>query len=496
MLPLLAAAAVVAAATGAVRSDPELPYVSFVLGATVGLFGLALNRALWVLAPLLLVEFALGSYIVTELGMSARLAVTGAALALTAGTLISRAQIAFWDRHARRVLLPSLAFFALVFVGNAMHSGLGFTLKYLRYEVVLLGTLALVLAHVRDVPDLIRLARAVVVLGTVTATLAVWQHYDSGSALYGSAAPADVAHWKGRSLGLAASPVVLAVQASHIAVPLGAMFLFAPKRAYQLRALLLVSAGVTALGMYFSYTRSAVLAAWVGVGVVGLLSQRWLRGLILSALAVSLVMFLVLQNTGLVGRRYYRTAEDDRSAATHEGLLVAGLALVASNPITGMGHEGFEEASLEVASSLGDGNPAVGVGHNKPHNDFLNVWISWGIAAFLAYLAIFAGAFLNFARAARASDWHVRGLAIGCAGGLMAYMVNSALHNNLDSSVTQWMFFGLSAVLARLAATSPVAGLGPHLSALHDAALTRRRRLMGRRPRHSLARRPRLQPAA
>ena len=77
MLPLLAAAAVVAAATGAVRSDPELPYVSFVLGATVGLFGLALNRALWVLAPLLLVEFALGSYIVTELGMSARLAVTG-----------------------------------------------------------------------------------------------------------------------------------------------------------------------------------------------------------------------------------------------------------------------------------------------------------------------------------------------------------------------------------------------------------------------------------
>src|SRR5688572_30110822 len=60
--PLLIASAVVAAVVGAVRSDPEFANASLLLGAVAGLFLLVLNAPAWVLAPMLLVEFALAHY--------------------------------------------------------------------------------------------------------------------------------------------------------------------------------------------------------------------------------------------------------------------------------------------------------------------------------------------------------------------------------------------------------------------------------------------------
>jgi O-antigen ligase len=91
------------------------------------------------------------------------------------------------------------------------------------------------------------------------------------------------------------------------------------------------------------------------------------------------------------------------------------------------------------------------VAGQDPHNDFLNVWLSWGILSLVAYVALFAGTLANLLASLRQRDPLLRGVAVGCVGGLVTYAVNSAYHNYLDSSVVLWVYAGLSAALAGLA---------------------------------------------
>jgi hypothetical protein len=49
----------------------------------------------------------------------------------------------------------------------------------------------------------------------------------------------------------------------------------------------------------------------------------------------------------------------------------------------------------------------------------------------------------------------MKGLALGSAGALLAFAVNSSFHNLLDSTLTLWLLAGFSAALANIAATRP-----------------------------------------
>jgi O-antigen ligase len=179
------------------------------------------------------------------------------------------------------------------------------------------------------------------------------------------------------------------------------------------------------------------------------------RLIVIGAMIATFLLFPALENTGLLGARYFRDANEDQSAATHEALWEVSLAVALDNPVVGIGHEHFERVSLDYLDAVDDESRAISgaeaVGEQRPHNDFLSVWMSWGIFALLAYLAIFIGALRNLVIATRHPDQLIRGLAVGCAGGLIVYGVNSAFHNYLDSSVFLWAYAGLSVSLARLA---------------------------------------------
>jgi O-antigen ligase len=168
------------------------------------------------------------------------------------------------------------------------------------------------------------------------------------------------------------------------------------------------------------------------------------------------VSYFVLQGTGVIGSRYYKDASKDKSAADHMALFEVGLRVALDNPILGIGHEAFEELAVEYTGEIetnqtGSGPSGVSaLGSSRPHNDFLLVWMSWGIFALLAYCGIFLGALLNFAKAAGSGDPLIRGLAVAGAGGLGAYAANSFFHNYLDSSTLLWVFAGLSIALTRL----------------------------------------------
>lgn len=458
---LLPAAAVALVAAFAIGSS-QYPLVPLLIGATLGLFALALNSPAWILAPVLVTELTLASYFIPSLGMSQRLLVTLLATLLGAPTILRWGR--FGDPRLRRVLLPTIALVVLATVVNAMFSKDDYVIKYLRYQTVLVLSLILAACLIRTRQDLRRLAYVALGVGLAAAVAAVWQHYAKDIAPYGNATAQSVRSWKGRSLGFSSSPVTLAVQINFVLAPLLGILVCGPWRRDRARGLLVAALLVLAAGLNFSYTRSGVFALGPGLVAMGLFLRGRRRAAVLGAVLVAVLLFQALEGTGLIGSRYYKTASEDQSAASHEALFAVGLAVALDRGTIGIGHEHFEEIAVDYvdeAVSASDGaSGASSVGQERPHNDFLSVWISWGILALIAYIAIFLGTLRNLWRAAAHPDLLIRGLAVGTAGGLVIYAANSFFHNYMDSSAALFLYAGLSVALARLAAETKRNGIG------------------------------------
>jgi O-antigen ligase len=188
--------------------------------------------------------------------------------------------------------------------------------------------------------------------------------------------------------------------------------------------------------------------------------RGWRRAAVIGVLVLAPVLYVLLEGTGLIGKRLYLGVDDDVSAASHLATIQVGFELALDHWVTGIGHESFEESSTAYAGLVTGELARLGarsrLGEAKVHNDYLNVWFSWGIGALTAYLAVFAGTLFNCLVAARSRDWLIRGAAIGCIGGVVTYAVGSATHNYLDAGIVLWLFAGLSAALVPLAQIAPV----------------------------------------
>jgi O-antigen ligase len=221
----------------------------------------------------------------------------------------------------------------------------------------------------------------------------------------------------------------------------------------------LIAAGaLVGVATYLTFTRSAMPAIACGLAAIALFMPLEHRLRVWAALAAAAILFIVLQGTGVIGARYYADASSDDSAASHLALLEVGTAIALDNPLSGIGHTRFEDVSVGYAGIVSAAARVTGgqstLGYLPPHNDFLMVWISWGLLALAAYFAIFLGALANCVHVALSTrDGLVRGAAVGTLGALISYAVNSAFHNYLDSSLLFWMCAGLSVALARLPTT-------------------------------------------
>ena len=430
--PLVALGVVVAVGIAGALGNPSQPEIGPLVGLALGSLLLIPNNPAWALAPVLIGELTIASYFIPQLGMSLRLVATLLAT-LAIGPLILRSS-ALADPRFRRVIVPAVALLALATAINLLTSGSEYGIKYLRYQIVQLLALLIAAAAIRTRRDLARIAAIALPIALAGALIAAWQHVARGSAL-----GADlVSDWKGRSIGLSNSPVLLANALPFPLVPLLGVLAVGPWRRDRIRLALCVVAGILLIGVYLTYTRSALLALGPGIVAIGLCLRGARRKLLLGGVIGLFLAFQLLAGTGLIGARYYKTAADDQSAASHESLLNVAIAIALANPIIGIGHEHFEEVSLQYlgATEAGAGDEAIG--NERPHNDFLTVWVSWGFGALIAYVLLFVGALRNYWLAARSDDILIRGLAIGCIGGLVTYATNSAFHNYLDSSALLW----------------------------------------------------------
>jgi O-antigen ligase len=163
------------------------------------------------------------------------------------------------------------------------------------------------------------------------------------------------------------------------------------------------------------------------------------------------------------GSRYTLGPGSEDSAAARPVLWSAGLNIAMHHPFLGVGHDSFLELSPEYASSSpaptgGEGEGSV-LGVYTPHNDFLNIWLSFGAVALFFYLAIIVLSVKNFVEAYfQTSDSFLKGVALGGMGAVIAFETNSFFHNFFDSTLTLWLLAGLSLAVVKLVHLKPTRG--------------------------------------
>ena len=159
------------------------------------------------------------------------------------------------------------------------------------------------------------------------------------------------------------------------------------------------------------------------------------------------------------------------------------------NPVFGIGASQFKTVSPQYASKV---DPSLlkweektywgyrTLGNEEVHNDFLDIWVSYGTIALIIYLWIIFAVLRNFLYAYRTSNSRfVIGLSLGLAAGLIAYLVNSFYHNCLQTLPFFWILAGFSMAVAKLASEEQKP---PHRYLSHLLELTHERQVDGAFP--------------
>jgi O-antigen ligase len=430
--------------------------LSLVLAVQVVLFFLLFKRPVWALASLIVGQFTASSFMFSispTTMISARFVWTVLAIVLLVPLLRSKGQMELGSK-ARRILIPAIIFFCLAIVANAVNTDLSYTFQYFRLALTNLVILILVPAFVKNEKDIKLLALVALITCTVSAVVAVMQHYTfKGLPAYSLT---QYTLWPGRSSGLTESPVHLSYFLPIILLPITAIYFLGGIRR-RARLLLILVALVMAAALFFTYTRAGLYSLAPGLlAIIILMKGKAKKELFL----VALILFAaVMYYSDWRGNRYSKGFAEDESAAGRLVLWEAGVRIALDYPLFGIGEDRFQEVSPTYSSDI---NPStmqtLGAGSvlgiEAPHNDFLRVWLSFGTPALIAFLWAFVGIFHNFLDSYRQSSRRfLKSLALGCFAAMIAYTVNAATHNLMDSVSLLWILGGLSIATARLASS-------------------------------------------
>ncbi len=203
-------------------------------------------------------------------------------------------------------------------------------------------------------------------------------------------------------------------------------------------ALALALAGCAGF-LAFTYTRTALLGALIGLVVVGLVqSKRLLLVLLmLSLCAVALVPQLSSRFTSLA----HTSGGDRPSGNSLEWRLqywTEVLPLANQNPVTGIGL-GMTQYTTDTAK--------------QPHNDFVRAYVETGVIGLGAYLAMLVALVGLGCRALRASPPRSldRGIAAGFLGCAVMFVAVSATANVISNVAHLWYLFAFAAAASAAA---------------------------------------------
>lgn len=417
---------------------------------------MAIHNPLWILGALVLSEFTIRNFHLEFL----------LSLLIVLPHISERVDL---GPRARPMVIIACSFLTLSMIAETVATDFGHGLAFVR--AMFPGFIALIVIplFIRSRRDMVQIGLVALTVAAASAVVAVLQQITGtsvvdvarnsvASAGFGDSAvdrvsPVGFANWEGRSVGLSENPMLLLSGLILVFFPLIGILLTrgVPKPGGRYLVAVLVLLGTA---LYFTLTRSWAYSAVAAIAVMALALGGRLRKELLILLLVGGLAFWYLAD--LSGSRY-SVGTDNDTAAARTVLWSAGLNIALDHPFLGIGYSQFRQVSSEYADTI---DPALrkhlgagaALGRDNPHNDYLYVWLSSGIAALAMYglMLIHSGAnFLGAAR--RLQDPLLKGIAIGGLGALVAFAVNSFFQNLFQSTLTLWLLAGLSLALAKLA---------------------------------------------
>jgi O-antigen ligase len=436
---------------------------TFVLLVVAVLFLLGLKKPLWAMAAFLVSQLTLTSYMVNNpLGIPVSLRLS---LLILVGLFLLRTRAQYpveLGKKARRVLIPSLVLLGITIASNLINSGFDYAFKDFRNMLVGILVIIFLPAVTRNMKDLKILCGVVFIGMTASAIIGLMQHYHFLGMEQITLTPGFFQRWteEPRVPGMAEDELYLSFTLPIVALAVLGIFLARGLNS-NTRKLLLPSAIMMAIVLYFTYTRSALMALILALPALALFLKTRIKWEI--PLAVALLLLIFIESSGLLGNTFLggRTQEAQADSSYERKVLwQAGIAIAKDNLVLGIGGDRFKTVSPQYASSVDPALMAVQeeyweyrtLGSVEPHNDFIMVWACYGTPALLVYLWLLITIIYNFRDSYRASKKRfIKGLSIGLAAGLVAYLVNAFYHNCMAAMPLLWIMAGFSAATAKLA---------------------------------------------
>jgi O-antigen ligase len=236
-----------------------------------------------------------------------------------------------------------------------------------------------------------------------------------------------------RYQGTFSQPNPFAIYLTMLIIMGAAIFPHLTKRLKLVMTVLLVCSVVS---LYFTYTRSAWIAAVIGVFAVAIMGRRRIMLAILVA-SIMLSVFAVptiAQRFADLGSSTSANGYASNSLAWRLSYWADVLPLAAKDPVTGIG--------LKMSSFATDQA-------KEPHNDFLRAYVETGVVGTVAYLALLVSMML----VARHSMSHTkprprsyeRSIAVGFAGCVVAFVLISIVSNVITEVIVLWYYVAFAA---------------------------------------------------
>jgi O-antigen ligase len=441
--------------------SPGSPVAIALLLVTV-LFLFGLRRPLWAMAALLVSQLTISSYMVgTPFGFAISLRLL---LLILTGLILWRAftqkQIKLGPK-ARRVLIPVLVLLGVSVVANLVNSGFDYAFKDFRNMAVGLLIVIFLPAVTRNLKELKILCGVVFIAVAASAIVGLMQNYQFLGMSQATLFPGFLKGGQSRVPGMAETELELAYILSAALLVVFGIYL-ARGVSSSTKRLLVLSVLVMAPALYFTYTRSAILALIVGLVALALFLKTRIRGEFI--LVAFIVVIAFIQITGIAGGTYLggrSQGGQDESSISRQILWQAGIAIAIDNPILGIGGNQYKNVAPQYAANVDQNLLAWEeerywgyhtLGSEAIHNDFLNVWVSYGTLALAAYLWLFVAILRNFLDSYQMSRRRfIKGLSLGLAAALVGYGVNAFYHNLMTTMSLLWILAGFSLVTAKLA---------------------------------------------
>ncbi|HEV3353118.1 MAG TPA: O-antigen ligase family protein [Acidimicrobiales bacterium] len=212
-----------------------------------------------------------------------------------------------------------------------------------------------------------------------------------------------------------------------------------PHVARKWQRLMIVMLGLSGVYLFFTYTRSALVATALGLLIVGFIqSKRLLAGLLVAGMAGLLLV------PSLSGRfsdlTQYQAKQLSQTGGANGGNTLAWrlsywtqvLPLANSNPITGIGLNQTKYSTDKA---------------KQPHNDFVRAYVETGLVGFFAYVAMLVSLVLLGRRAVLRTrkGTFEHGVAAGFLGCAVAFIAVSVVANVISNVVNLWYFIAFAA---------------------------------------------------